>query len=54
MKAEPAIQQVLEQACGVEQALVGVGTPTPDATIVQMGYLGDTDVCTIEIGRAHV
>jgi lsr operon transcriptional repressor len=47
MKAEPTIQQVLKQACGVEQALVGVGTPTPDATIVQMGYLGDTDVCKL-------
>lgn len=44
MKAEPTIQQGLKQACGVEQALVGVGTPTPDAAIVQMGYLGDTEV----------
>src|SRR6204780_2004967 len=42
--AEPAIQQVLKQACGVEQALVGVGTPTADATIVQMGYLEADDV----------
>ena len=47
MKAEPTIRQVLKQACGVEQALVGVGTPTPEATIVQMGYLGDTDVCKL-------
>jgi lsr operon transcriptional repressor len=44
MKAEPTIQQGLKEACGVGQALVGVGTPTLDATIVQMGYLGDTDV----------
>src|SRR6202451_3284861 len=44
LKAEPAIQQVLTQACGVEQALVGVGTPTADATIVQMGYLAADDV----------
>ena len=44
LKAEPAIQQVLKQACGVEQALVGVGTPTADATIVQMGYLEADDV----------
>src|SRR5690348_17632638 len=36
LKAEPAIQQVLQQACGVEQAIVGVGTPTADATIVQI------------------
>jgi lsr operon transcriptional repressor len=44
LKAEPAIQQVLEQACGVEQAIVGVGTPTADATIVQMGYLEADDI----------
>src|SRR3984957_9545480 len=35
LKAEPAIQQVLRQACGVDQAIVGVGTPAADATIVQ-------------------
>ena len=44
LKTEPAIQQVLEQACAVEQAIVGVGTPTVDATIVQMGYLEPDDV----------
>lgn len=44
MKAEPTTRQGLKQACGVGQALVGVGTPTMDATIVQMGYLGHTDV----------
>jgi lsr operon transcriptional repressor len=44
LKAEPAIQQVLEQACAVEQAIVGVGTPTADASIVQMGYLEADDV----------
>jgi lsr operon transcriptional repressor len=44
LKAEPAIQQVLTQACGVDQALVGVGTPAADATIVQMGYLAADDV----------
>ena len=44
LKAEPSIQQVLKQACGVEQAIVGVGTPTADATIVQMGYLEAVDV----------
>ncbi|HEY7430577.1 MAG TPA: sugar-binding transcriptional regulator [Streptosporangiaceae bacterium] len=43
LKAEPAIQQVLKQACGVEQAIVGVGTPAADATIVEMGYLGPQD-----------
>jgi len=44
LKAEPAIQQVLAQACGVDQAIVGVGTPAADATIVQMGYLAADDV----------
>jgi lsr operon transcriptional repressor len=44
LKAEPSIQQVLKQACGVEQAIVGVGTPTADATIVQMGYLEAMDI----------
>jgi len=44
LKAEPAIQSVLKQACAVDQAVVGVGTPTADATIVQMGYLEAEDV----------
>jgi lsr operon transcriptional repressor len=44
LKAEPAIQQVLTQACGVDQAIVGVGTPAADATIVQMGYLAADDL----------
>ena len=52
LKAEPAIQQVLKQACGVEQAIVGVGTPTADATIVQMGYLEALDIR--ELGDHHV
>ncbi len=33
LREEPTIQQVLKQACSVEYALVGVGTPTADATI---------------------
>jgi lsr operon transcriptional repressor len=44
LKAEPAIQHVLGQASGVDQAIVGVGTPAADATIVQMGYLAAEDV----------
>ena len=52
LKAEPAIQQVLKQACGVDQAIVGVGTPTADATIVQMGYLEAEDVRAL--GDRHV
>jgi lsr operon transcriptional repressor len=44
LRAEPTIQRVLKQACDVDQAIVGVGTPTADATIVQMGYLAADDV----------
>lgn len=44
LRAEPTIQEVLKQACSVEHALVGVGTPTLDATIVHMGYLNPADV----------
>ncbi len=44
LRKEPTIQQVLKQACGVEHALVGVGTPTADATIVHMGYLKPSEV----------
>ena len=43
LREEPTIQQVLKQACEVEHALVGVGTPTADATIVHMGYLNADD-----------
>jgi len=44
LRDEPSIQQVLKQACSVEHALVGVGTPTADATIVHLGYLNPADV----------
>jgi lsr operon transcriptional repressor len=43
LKAEPAVEKVLKQACEVEHAIVGVGTPAPDATIVEMGYLAADD-----------
>jgi lsr operon transcriptional repressor len=44
LRAEPTIQQVLKQACSVEHAIVGVGTPATDATIVHLGYLNPADV----------
>jgi lsr operon transcriptional repressor len=44
LREELTIQQVLKQACSVEQAVVGVGTPAIDATIVQLGYLSAADV----------
>jgi lsr operon transcriptional repressor len=43
LRGEPAIQQVLKRAHEVDVALVGVGTPTDDATIVQMGYMSADD-----------
>jgi lsr operon transcriptional repressor len=44
LREEPTIQDVLKQACSADQAVVGVGTPTTDATIVQLGYLTAADV----------
>jgi lsr operon transcriptional repressor len=47
LREEPTVQQVLKQASGVEYAVVGVGTPTTDATIVQLGYLTAAEVRTL-------
>lgn len=47
LREEPTIQQVLKHACEVDQAVVGVGTPTLDATIVQLGYMSENDVRTL-------
>jgi lsr operon transcriptional repressor len=47
LREEPTIQQVLRHACEVDQAVVGVGTPTLDATIVQLGYMNADDVRTL-------
>jgi lsr operon transcriptional repressor len=43
LRAEPTIQQVLELARSLKLAVVGVGTATPDSTLVQMGYLSAAD-----------
>src|SRR5580704_15703419 len=47
LREEPTIQQVLKQASGVEHAIVGIGTPATDATIVQLGYLTAAEVRTL-------
>jgi lsr operon transcriptional repressor len=47
LREEPTIQHVLMQASRVEHAIVGVGTPTTDATIVQLGYLTAADMRTL-------
>ena len=47
LREEPTIQQVLKHACAAEQAVVGVGTPTLDATIVQLGYLSTDDLALL-------
>ena len=39
LKAEPIIGDILRRARGVDLAVVGIGTPSIDATLVQMGYL---------------
>jgi lsr operon transcriptional repressor len=44
LRDEPMIQQVLKHAAEVDQAVVGVGTPTADATISQMGYVTEDDL----------
>jgi lsr operon transcriptional repressor len=43
LREEPTIQQVLKQARDVGHAIVGIGTPAPDATIVRLGYLTATE-----------
>jgi lsr operon transcriptional repressor len=43
LKAEPTIQQVLQLARNLQHAIVGVGTPSPDATLVRNGYLSAAD-----------
>jgi lsr operon transcriptional repressor len=48
LRQEPTIQQVIKHACEAEQAVVGVGTPTRDATIVQLGYLTPDDLKLLE------
>jgi lsr operon transcriptional repressor len=48
LREEPTIQQVLRHACEAEQAVVGIGTPTLDATIAQLGYLSPQDVAMLQ------
>jgi lsr operon transcriptional repressor len=43
LRAEPTIQQVLRLARNLQYAVVGVGTPAPDSTLVRTGYLSSAD-----------
>jgi lsr operon transcriptional repressor len=43
LRAEPTIQQVLQLARNLQHAIVGVGTPAPDSTLVRNGYLSAAD-----------
>jgi lsr operon transcriptional repressor len=43
LKAEPTIQEVLQLARNLQHAIVGVGTPSPDSTLVRNGYLSAAD-----------
>lgn len=47
LRDEPTIQRTLKRACEVDQAVVGVGTPSPDATIVHLGYLSEDDLAVL-------
>lgn len=44
LRAESTIESVLKRARAVDVAVVGVGTPATNSTIVQMGYLNADDV----------
>ncbi|WP_375385134.1 sugar-binding transcriptional regulator [uncultured Microbacterium sp.] len=52
LKQEPTIKAVLEKARAVDVAVVGIGTPTSSAVIVEMGLL-DSDGVDILL-RNHV
>lgn len=43
LRAEPTIQRVLQLARNLQQAIVGVGTPAPESTLVRNGYLSADD-----------
>jgi lsr operon transcriptional repressor len=47
LRGEPTIRQVIDQAKTVPLAVVGVGTPAPDSTLVQMGYVSARDAKTL-------
>lgn len=47
LRAESTIQQVIDLARSLPLAVVGVGTPTADATLVQTGYLSAADAYAI-------
>jgi lsr operon transcriptional repressor len=48
LRAEPTIDRVLAQARKVDLALVGVGTPALDATIVEMGSIDREDATALQ------
>jgi len=47
LRVEPTIEAVLKRARAVDIAVVGVGTPDRDSTIVEMGYLSVDDVALL-------
>lgn len=47
LRAEPTIQDVLRLARSIQCAVVGVGTATPDSTLVRMGYMSASDARTL-------
>jgi len=43
LRAEPTIRRGLESATGLSYAIVGIGTPSVDATLARLGYLSEAD-----------
>jgi lsr operon transcriptional repressor len=43
LSAEPTIRRVLESATRLSYAIVGIGTPSVDATLSRLGYMSEAD-----------
>lgn len=43
LSAEPTIRRILESATALSYAIVGIGTPSVDATLSRLGYLSEAD-----------
>lgn len=48
LRAEPTIRDVLSSAAALRFAVVGVGTPSSDATLARLGYLSVADAREIK------
>ncbi len=48
LRAEPTIQSVLQSAAALNFAIVGIGTPSGDATLARLGYISVADAHQIQ------